>query len=392
MFAHGFRPFFLFAGLYAVFSMLVWLVWMGLHLVGGEVLGSTIAFPLYQWHAHEMLFGFVTAVVAGFLLTAVPNWTKEPALHGAPLAILVCVWLAGRLAVSFSAFFPSPIVVLVDFAFLPLLGIFVVPSLIRARNRRNFVFMALLAVLAAANLLADLELTGITPWGAAEGELLAINLVVLLIALVGGRIVPSFTANWLSDRGSGAQVRNRPWLDRLTLLATVAVLVVDLATQSDAVRGGLALTAAIVHLLRLAGWQSMRTAGAPILWVLHLGYAWLVIGFACKALALLAGALPEVAAMHAFMAGTAGTMTLGVMSRAALGHTGRPLEVATATAVAYGLVSLSAIVRIIGPALAPDAYVQVMLISGAAWVLAFGLFVAVYWPVLTRPRADGLPG
>jgi uncharacterized protein involved in response to NO len=248
--------------------------------------------------------------------------------------------------------------------------------------------LLLLSVLVAANALAHMEFMGLADWGVAEGHLLAIDLMVLLITIVGGRIVPSFTANWLAAQGDEAQVSSRPWLDRLTILATAAVLVADLVGGWDTARGALALAAAALHALRLAGWRTPRTLSAPMLWVLHLGYSWLVLGFALKALALLTGAFPEVAALHAFTAGAAGTMVLGVMTRATLGHSGRPLEAAPATVLAYALVALGALVRVAGPALAPGLYIEAMLVSGAAWALAFGLFVAVHWPIMTRPRAD----
>lgn len=384
----GFRPFFLLAGAYAVLAMVVWLGWMGLQLAGGTVPGTAIAFPLYQWHAHEMLFGFYAAALAGFLLTAVPNWTGEPGLSGGALLALVAVWLAGRLAIGLSAFLPPALVALADLAFLPLLGLAVALPLVRARKLRNLVFLVLLAVLVAANALAHMEFLGLADWGTGEGHLLAIDLVVLLITIVGGRIVPAFTANWLAARGDDARLSSRPWLDRLTIAVTAAVLVADLVGGWDEARGALALAAATLHALRLAGWRTSRTLSEPILWVLHLGYSWLVLGFALKALALLTGALPEIAALHAFTAGAASTMVLGVMTRAALGHSGRPLEAAPATVLAYALVTLGALVRVAGPVLAPHLYLELMLVSGAAWALAFALFVAVHWPIMTRPRVD----
>ena len=386
--AYGFRPFFLAAGLYACLSMSAWLVWLGLDLIQLEVPEGAVVMPLYQWHGHEMLFGFATAVIAGFLLTAVPNWSGGEPLRGAPLAALAALWLAGRLALITAATLPPWLTALVDLAFLPVLGLTVAAPLIRAGAWRNMVFLALLGILFAANLLVHLELMGLSRQGAASGHLLAINLIVLLITIVGGRIVPSFTANWLEKEGLSARPRGRPWLDALTLAATAAVLVVDLVGVDDEARGILALAAAALHFARLAGWQTRRVLRTPMLWILHLGYGWLVVAFALKGLALTTGALSELAALHAFTAGAIGSMTLGVMTRAALGHSGRALEAQPAIVAAYLLVSAGAALRVAGPALLPQLYTPVMLLSGGLWALAFAIFAVVYWPILTRPRID----
>ncbi len=392
VFGYGFRPFFLAAGIQAALAMVAWLAWMGLHLAGAEVTATTIAMPLFVWHGHEMLFGYAGAVIAGFLLTAQPNWTGSGALRGGPLAALAAVWLAGRLAVWLSAYLPPLAVALVDLSFLPLLASSIAVPLVRARAWRNMVFLPLLGVLFAADVLVHAELLGALDWGAATGHLLAIDLIVLLIVIVGGRIVPAFTANWLKQRGEAAPVLSWPWLDGLAIVATVLVLLADLVDAPDPVRGALALAAAALHLARLAGWQSGKVLGVPILWILHLGYGWLVVGFGCKALALLGTGLAEITALHAFTAGAVGSMTLGVMTRAALGHTGRPLEVARWITAAYVLVSLGAAVRVAGPALAPEFYGPATLVSGGLWALAFAIFAATYWPILTRPRLDGLAG
>lgn len=378
----GLRPFFLMAGLYACLAMAAWLAWFGFGL-GTAPEAATIS--AVDWHGHEMLFGYVGAVFAGFVLTAVPNWTASPPLSGAPLAALALLWIAGRLAAWFSALVPPLVAALPDLAFLLALGAFVAVPLVRARAMRNMVFLVLLAILFAADVLVHLQLVGWTEDSAAAGNLLGIDLAVLLIAIVGGRIVPAFTGNWLQAEGIDAPLSRRPWLDGLAIAATALVLVADAAGAADAITGGLALAAAVLHLARMAGWQTRRVLGAPIMWILHVGYGWLVIGFACKALALLGGIISPTTALHAFSAGAVGSMTIGVMSRAALGHTGRALRVAPAITAAYVMVSLAALLRVFGPAALPAAIGPVMLASGVLWMLAFAVFTVVYWPILTRP-------
>jgi uncharacterized protein involved in response to NO len=384
----GLRPFFLLAGLYGCLAMALWLAWIGAGVSPFPAAPATAPIANVIWHGHEMLFGFAAAVIAGFLLTAVPNWTGAAPLSGAPLAALACLWIAGRLAIWLSDMLPTIAVAIADLAFLPALGIAVAVPLVRARVFRNIVFLALLAVLFAANLVVHLDIMGWTGANAGAGNLLGLNLVVLLITIVGGRVVPAFTANWLKAEGIKATVHRRPPLDALTIAATAAVLVAELAAAADAVTGALALVAAVLHLVRLAGWQTRRVLGAPIMWILHVGYGWLTIGFALKALALLSDVIAPASAVHALSVGAVGSMTLGVMSRAALGHTGRALRVATAITVAYVLVSLAALLRIAGPAVLPAATAETIAASGISWVFAFGIFTWVYWPILTRPPLE----
>jgi len=331
------------------------------------------------------VFGYAVAVITGFLLTAVPNWTASTPLGGAPLAALAVLWLAGRVAVWLSGLLPPAIVALADLAFLPALAVTVAVPLIRAGALRNIVFLLLLAVAFAGNAMVHLERLGWTADTASTGNLLGLDLVVLLVTIVGGRIVPAFTGNWLKARGITATVKRRPRIDMLTILATALVLVLDVAGAADVVTGSEALAAAVLHLLRMSGWQARFVLGEPIVWILHLGYGWLVIGFLCKALALLGDVILPILALHALSVGAVGSMTLGVMTRAALGHTGRPLRVAPSIAVAYGLVSLSAVLRVAGVSLFPAAASGMMLASGLLWVLAFGIFVATYWIILTGP-------
>ncbi len=381
----GLRPFFLLAGLYGCAAMAVWLAWLGLDIALFPASPAGVSLPNVIWHVHEMLFGFATAVIAGFMLTAVPNWTSTPPLSGRPLAALALLWLAGRIAVWLSALLPPAAVAAADLVFLPALAAAVGVPLIRARAFRNIVFLVLLAIAFAGNVMVHLDLMGWTDDTARAGNLLGLNLVLVLVSIVGGRIVPAFTGNWLKAEGIAATVRRWPVLDGLAVAATALVLVADLIGAADAVIGWVALAAAALHLVRLAGWQTRRVLGTPILWILHVGYGWLVVGFLIKGLAALGGFIPAVTALHALSVGAVGSITLGVMSRAALGHTGRALRVAPGIIVAYVLVSLAAMVRISSPVLSADAAHGAMLVSGTLWVAALGIFAAIYWPILTRP-------
>ncbi len=391
VFSVGLRPFFLLAGLSGALSMLAWLCWLdGDTALLGFGPGAAAGISAVAWHGHEMIFGFAAAVICGFMLTAIPNWTASQPLSGAPLAALAALWLAGRVVMWLPGLVPPVLAALVDLAFLPALAGCAAVPLIRARALRNMIFLVLLAVLFAANSMFHLEATGLVAGDdlARTGILLGVNLIVLLITIVGGRIIPAFTGNWLRANGIDAPIRPAGRLDVLTIAATALFLIAELALPGSRTVGGIALIACLLHLARMTGWQGHRTLGSPIMWVLHLGYSWLVVGFALKAAALLTGALPPSAAMHALTAGAVGTMTLAVMSRAALGHTGRQLRVAPAIAVAYLLVSLATLGRVAGSMLLPDTGAVPMLVSGALWTLAFAIFTVIYTPILLRPAAE----
>jgi uncharacterized protein involved in response to NO len=384
LFEYGFRPFFLLAALYAAAAVPVWLVLM----IDGAALPTALA-PM-QWHAHEMIFGFGLAGIMGFYLTAVPNWTGAPPLRGAPLIFLVALWLAARAALWLSGVLPAGLVAALAIAPPLGLGILVLPTLARARQPRNLMFLVIPSALAGAILLVHLEPLGWAADSARIGLQLGIDLALLLITVIGGRIVPTFTTNALKARGDGVLPRSLPWLDRLAILSVVALLIADTTEHALAI-GIAALAAALLNGLRLAGWRPLHTGHAPLLWVLPLGYGWLVAGFALKAVAMLTDAVPASAALHALTVGAIGTMMLAVMSRAALGHTGRPLVAHPVTVAAYGMISLAALVRICA-AMTPEWYLPMVQAAGVLWSLGFVLFLWVYAPILLRPRVDGKPG
>lgn len=377
-FALGFRPFFLAAGILAVMLIAMWL---GV-LRGAPTPGEHA--PL-DWHGHEMLFGFTTAVIAGFLLTAVRNWTGLATPAGLPLAMLFGVWLAGRLVWALPNL-PPLAVALVDLAFLPLLAIVLARPILHARQFNNLAFPALLLALASANALVHLETFDLART-ASLGLYGAASMVVMILVIVGGRVIPSFTDNKLGSRA-------RRWspLEKLLPWLTLAALLGWLAAPASLPAALLAALAAALHGIRLAGWYTSRIWEVPLLWILHLGYAWIVLGFALFALASTGFAPAQSSALHAFTAGGIGVLTLGMMARVSLGHTGRLLEPPAVMSWAFVAINLAALLRVVPPLLMPAVTAPAMLSSGLLWMVAFGLFVFVYAPMLLRPRVDGKPG
>jgi uncharacterized protein involved in response to NO len=385
LFAYGFRPFFLAAGLSAVLVVPAWL----LMFARGTM--PLAALPPQLWHAHELFYGFVGAALAGFLLTAVPSWTGAKGFAGWPLAAVASAWLLGRLAFAFANALPLWVLAAAELAFLPGVAILLAPPLVRSRNRNT----PLLLVLAALWLTDVVFIAGLArqdPVLASGSLRVAIDLMLIVVTVIGGRIVPSFTANALRRRGEAPEIRNRPWLERGVIALMVAVAVVDLGQPDGALAGWLAALVAIAQGVRLSGWRSLRTRGEAILWVLHLGYAWMPVGFALKALWLLAGVGWAAHWLHALTMGVFGTMILAVMTRAALGHTGRELAVGGAIAAAYVLLAIGVAVRVFAPALSPPHYLWTLLASGSLWTAAFAVYLFVYSPILTLARTDGKPG
>ena len=378
--ALGFRPFFLLAGFSAVILMAAWVV----AFLGG------IAFSTYygqsDWHSHEMIFGYTVAVVAGFLLTAVRNWTERPTPAGRYLGAMVALWLFARI-LPFSDNFPSWLIALVDLAFLPVVAVGIGVPLVRSGESRNLVFLPLLAALWTANVFVHAELLGLAPNLARNGIFLGLDLIVLLIVIMGGRVIPFFT-----ERALAGVVMKRPsiieWLSPLSVLL---FLLSNFFFADSLLSGSLAALAACVNGVRLAGWYTQRYWRVPLLWVLHLGYGWIVAGFFLKVGAAL-GLVPPQFTIHAFTVGGIGVLTLGMMARVALGHTGRPLSVGAAMVVAFGLVNLSAVTRGLLPIVLPEWFSPLVVVSGLLWIAAFVIFIVIYTPILTQPRIDGRPG
>jgi len=384
-FAAGFRPFFLFAAVQAVVMLPLWL----LTFIGVLPAGTTGLAVV--GHAHSMVFGFAGAAIGGFLLTAVPSWTNSPPVSGRPLAGLFGLWLAGRVAMGLAGILPAMVVAVLDLAYLPLLAVLLSRPLIAAGKWRNIAFLPILGMLWLADLCVHLEaLTG-RPTGL-KGVYLGIFVVLLMIVIVGGRIIPSFTQNWLRQQGRPVEMVPVGWIEKGGAAVSLGLAALaQLVLPATALAGGLALAAAAIHAARLWRWHGGKTFGNPILLVLHVGYGWMVLGFALLGLSAFTDLLPASAAVHALTAGSIGTMVMGVMSRAALGHSGRSLDLSPATVAAYVLISVGAALRVAAPVM-PEAMVPLTLAGGVAWTAGWLIYVVVYLPVTTRPRADGRPG
>jgi uncharacterized protein involved in response to NO len=379
LFSYGFRPFFLGAALVALIVVPLW-TWS---------LAWSVALPLAWlpviWHAHEMVFGFVGAAIAGFLLTAVPSWTGRKGFAGTPLVLLFLTWVAGRLVTGLSAGLPAPVVAIVTLAFFPGLAALIAPPLVRERNRNTPLLLVLLA-LWVCQAVFQWAAWHDDAWTARQAVLAAIDVILVLVTVIGGRIVPSFTATALRLGGSTHLPRARRGLTPVVVSLMIAVVATDLLVPGSRWAGVMAALAAIAQAYRFAQWQSLRTLRMPIVWILHLAYAWLPIGLALKAWSLLDGADAAAHWLHALTVGAIATMIVAVMTRTSLGHTGRPLVLHRLTVVAYVLLALATLVRVVGPALPGVSYITTIVVSAGLWASAFTLFLGVYGPILTRPR------
>jgi uncharacterized protein involved in response to NO len=370
----GFRPFFLAAAAWSVLALAAWLAMFS----AGIDLPSR--FDPLNWHIHEMLFGFIMAAVGGFLLTAIPNWTNRAPVAGAPLAVLAALWLLGRLACLTSAMLPGWLAPVADLAFPLALEAVAARELFAVGNRRNYPLLAPVIVLAIANLLMHLQALGVAiPIGL--GWRLGIAAVSVLISVIGGRIVPAFTRNWLRLRGIPDVPPPPGMLDRMALGTLLAGMIGWTFLPEWQPVGVLLLIAAALNAVRLAGWRGIGTHPEPLLLILHVGQLWLVTGVALLGLSLLTDAVPVAAAVHALTAGAMGTMILAVATRATLGHTGRTLHADAATTTIYGLVSAAAALRVLA-AWPIEMQTELIAVSGLAWIGAFAMFLVKYGPML----------
>jgi uncharacterized protein involved in response to NO len=384
-FAYGFRPFFLLAGIYAAIGMSVWL-WA--YIAGWSPLPSL---PPQLWHSHEMLFGFIAAAVAGFVLTAVPSWTGSRGFAGAPLVVLVMLWLAGRIAFAFFDEIPLDLVILAEVLFLPAVIVTIAPSLFRTRNR-NIVLLLVIAAFWAADLVFLHAVRSGDIAAASAALRVGIDVILFLLTIIAGRIVPSFTANALRNQGMEVSLRSSKLIERGVFIAMLAYIAVDVFPADRMLVVTVSAIAAALHFVRMTGWHSLKSRHDPIVWILHIAYLWLPLGLALRAVFLSGGYVWAAFWQHALAAGAAATMILAVMTRASLGHTGRPLVVAPMTTVAYVSLALAIAVRVFGPALLPVSYMTNVVVAACLWVLAFTLFAIVYAPILLGPRVDGKSG
>jgi len=385
-FGHAFRPLFLGAAAYAALFVALWAaIWLG-------ALPAPAWLAPHWWHAHEMLFGVVAAAIAGFLLTAVPVWTGTRALAGAPLAALAGLWAAGRIAMLAAGWLPAWLLALVDGAFLPAVAIVLARALWRTPRRANQAIGGVVALLALTNLAVHAHALGMLPGAAPRALRFAVDLAALLVVVIGGRITPAFTGNALRLRGIAAPIVARPALDRLAVAATAALAALDLVVPRSAATGVVACVAGVAVAGRMLGWQTRRALANPLLWSLHAGLAWVALGQLLVGVGDLTGAVPPVAGLHALTAGALGSMILAVMTRVALGHTGRPLVLPEGAALCYALVHVGALTRVASTFAPAPAYAPLLAAAAVLWAAAFALYAALYARILLAPRVDGLPG
>ncbi len=385
LFASGFRPTFLAAGVAAAVLVPLWV------LIWGFGWSLSSSWPPTMWHAHEMVFGFIAAAIGGFLLTAVPSWTGQRGFGGPPLVLVVALWLAARILIATSSHWPATLVAAVDVAFLVSLAVMVAPPLLRSQNRNTPLLLVLL-LLAACNAMSHWALAHGDAGRAYHAILIGIDITLLLVTVIGGRIVPAFTANALRSSGSTVALRTWSWTTPAVVIAMLAVGMCDLFWLDSPLSGVVAGIAAILQAVRMLQWRSLATLRQPIVWVLHLGYVWLPVGLVLKSLALLSGLAISAFWLHALTIGAQAMMIMAVMSRASLGHTGRALVVDPTMSLAYLLLLGAGLMRVFGLSVLGLPYPFVIVISACCWTAAFGLFLAIYAPILWLPRADGNPG
>ncbi|THJ23692.1 MAG: NnrS family protein [Nitrospira sp. CG24D] len=376
--SYGFRPFFLSAALFAGVAIPIW----ALILTGWT--DSPFRYTPRDWHVHEMLFGFLPAVITGFLLTAMPNWTDRPPLRGTPLLALVTLWLAGRLTIAMP--WPAPLVsALIDGGYLAVLAAIVWREIVAGKAWDRAPIGIVISIYATANIL--FHLLALSGSETDLPERMAVALMMLLLTLIGGRVTPSFTSDYLAERGLPDQLPSFSRYDGLTIVLTVVAALSWVVQPQASTTGWVLIIAGLANIVRLARWRGWLTWREPIVLILHVGYGWLAFSLLIIGGATLGFALKPADAVHALTTGAVGAMTMAVMTRASLGHTGRSKQADRLTIMIYILVNLGALLRVFGPTIGLPT--QLMLsTAAAAWSGAYLLFAVTYGPSLTRPSLD----
>jgi uncharacterized protein involved in response to NO len=374
----GFRPFYLGGALLAALAVPLWLA-----MFMGGISGSP-AVPALLWHAHEMLFGFAVAIIIGFLMTAGKNWTGLATPRGATLAALALLWLSARIAALSG---PAVLYAVLDLALLPLVAGILARLLLRAKNYRNLPLALILALLATANLAFHLAALGVLDVPAMAALHAALGLIIMIESVIAGRVVPAFTMSVTP----GLRIQKSTTQERLTLGLTALGLLLWVFAPADVWGFLVLLSAAVLHAMRLWNWQPLRTRRKPILWILHGAYAWLALGLLLLALAQM-GWVPVSAGVHALAVGATGGLIIGMVTRTARGHTGRPLAVSRLEVSAYVLVMLTAVLRVLVPLLLPAPYIGTLVLAAATWSAAFLIYLWVFTPWLMQTRLDGKDG
>ena len=377
IFSYGFRPFFLFAALFAALAMTFWIAALTLGLNIGGVYGAL------NWHAHEMLFGYASAALAGFMLTAIPNWTGRLPVSGMPLLALVVLWVVGRLAMAMPDFIGLSASLAIDAAFLPVLAFVAGREIVAGKNWKNLKILGALVALSVANIV--FHVSAVVLADIALATRLSVGIYIMLIALMGGRIIPSFTRNWLVK--SGVKTLPAPFdrFDTVSLALLLLALVSWTASPDSWLTALAAAVAACAQAYRVVRWQGWRTIDEPILLILHVSYAFIPVGLLAIAASALAWLSPP-SALHLLTVGVIGNMTFAVMTRASLAHTGRVVSASASTSLAYLALLVAAVVRPFAEII-PDAYHLLLSISGGCWIAAFGLFAVEYGPMLLAARS-----
>lgn len=381
LFGLGFRVFFALAGLSALVLIVLWnAIFKGSFSVGYYFLPN-------DWHAHEMLLGYAVAVITGFLLTAVKNWTNQPTLTGDKLAGLALLWLYGRILPFYAGLLPEVIIAAVDFAFLPVLAYFISKPILQAQQWANLSFVGFLLLLAVGNGFVHADCLGWAQDTAGTGISLIVTTIIVLILVLAGRVFPFFTERGLP----GTLIPRNAVLDALSVATAVLAFAMYLSGATGGLLAFTAVIAAAVNFARLWAWYLPRIWYVPLLWILYVGYGWIILGFVLTA-ASGYGLVASGLVLHAFTVGGIGILTLGMMARVALGHTGRALVISNAMVLAFVLINMAALLRVLVPVAFPAVYNGLVYAATLAWLAAFALFVFVYLPILARPRIDGQEG
>ena len=342
--------------------------------ISGAITTQNLSWDLINWHRHEMVFGYSSAVIAGFLLTAVPNWTGHPTAKGIPLFLLCGFWILGRLAMLLSGHLPPSFVALCDVPFYLVVALSILPSLVKSKNKRNYFFLLLLTFQSVAN--------GVMHFGDPElGMRMGLNILILIMLIIGGRVIPFFTEN-----AKGIKIYRDPRIEKLAMLCAILAGILDIWRVVPILSGFALLLAALSNLWRFIQWKTIETIDEPLLWVLHAGYFWLVIGMFLKAMDLFGFHIPNAVANHAFTVGGIGTLTLGMMARVSLGHTGRKLKVGFPVVIAFLIVNVAAFIRVFWVWVMPSQAIAIYLFSAFLLSFSFGMMLKIYWPILISQR------
>ena len=379
---NSFRPFFIVAGIWATLAVPFWILnYFGLLIVADN-------FDILLWHQHEMLYGFIAAAITGFILTAIPNWTGRLPIKNKPLGFLVFLWIIGRIGFLTIPIIGAKVVALMDLPFLIVLVLVILREIVSGKNWRNLPVIILISLFTLGNILVHLQLLDVIE-SAELGIRLSIFVLSILLALIGGRIVPSFTRNWLSQNQVNRFPSRAGIFDKVCLVSLVVFVIAQIITPYHQLTSLLALLAGLLHGIRLIRWKVWLTLSEPLIWILHVGYMWLSVALVLIGLAGLTDFVPYTSSYHALTIGAFSTMILGVMTRVSLGHTGRTLKATFGTTTIYVFITIASVLRV-SESFLNDSRNLILSFSGIFWTLSFALFVFIYFPILTQPRKSNM--